>query len=270
MKDIFDFKRFGNYFLYDLKNAQSRFLISLLVLGCLPVITFFFGEIFHLIGTGSWDFNYDVGFRVFTFVVASLITILVFPGKVYGGLTDKRRGSDWVLIPASVTEKFVSMVLIVCVVLPVCLFAILFGADALMSLFFPHAYGAPLPNIDILKQFSEEMSFNSYGLEVNIDPTGLLICYWFTNILAFTLGAVFFKKSKVAKTFLVAAIIGMLFSSLISIFFTGNMTSLENMIESMNAVELFKTLNVFLNVSIWLEIIVLLVCLYLRLKTIKH
>ena len=33
MKEIFDFKRFGKYFVYDLNNVYARYGLSLLIMG---------------------------------------------------------------------------------------------------------------------------------------------------------------------------------------------------------------------------------------------
>ena len=52
MNNVFDFKRFGNYFLYDLRRAKNNYAISLLVIGLLPVALYIITQFFSLI-TGN-------------------------------------------------------------------------------------------------------------------------------------------------------------------------------------------------------------------------
>ena len=49
MNNIFDFKRFGNYFLYDLRNAKNNYAISLLLCGTMPILGFVFAQLLSLI-----------------------------------------------------------------------------------------------------------------------------------------------------------------------------------------------------------------------------
>ena len=38
MNNIFDIKRFGQYFLYDLRRAWNNYGLSLLLMGLIPII----------------------------------------------------------------------------------------------------------------------------------------------------------------------------------------------------------------------------------------
>ena len=58
MNNVFDFKRFGNYFLYDLRRAKNNYAISLLVIGLLPVALYIITQFFSLItGNGVAELN---------------------------------------------------------------------------------------------------------------------------------------------------------------------------------------------------------------------
>ena len=94
--------------------------MSLLVCGFIPLIAYFVVQIFSYIFDGSFIQD-ATAVRITSLSIALMVVILAAPSKIYGRLTDRRAGKNFVLLPASVTEKFVSMMLILLVVLPVCL-----------------------------------------------------------------------------------------------------------------------------------------------------
>ena len=58
MNNVFDFQRFGNYFLYDLRRAKNNYAISLLVIGLLPVALYLITQFFSLIsGNGVTELS---------------------------------------------------------------------------------------------------------------------------------------------------------------------------------------------------------------------
>lgn len=267
MNDIFDFRRFGKYFAYDLRNVKNRFGWSLLVLSLLPAMMFVFSEIFSLTIDGHfWDMPNAV--RYVAVYIGLIIAVLKAPSKIWGGVTDRRYGSDWLMLPASGFEKWLSMMLICVLVLPLCLSVVILAGDAICTLVFGDAYAGRL-------MLSELCSLKDLGLggDVDVDFFGIGYTSWLSNILIFTLGALCFKRSKAAKTLLVCFLVGVVFS-LISAAIFGQAAfdndSLEYFMENLGPERFISGLNVLLNVICFTVIAGVMIASYFRIKTIKH
>lgn len=271
MNKTFSIKRFGKYFAYDLQNAKNFFGLSVLINGCLPIVFFIFYQIIYRLATGVWG-PANISNTVTAFTVALITSGLTAPIKLYGGLTDKRIGSDWLMIPASSFEKWLSMVLIMCVVLPFCLAILLFGTDSLLGVIFPASYGTPLLAMNgewrNLFRVAPDLSSEAYA-----SPLFLAWLEWCDMILVFTLGAIIFKRGKLGKTFLCLIAIGFLAGMLALIIFGHTSFFSEEFIENItnNDPERFVTI-----VKFWFSMIYV-VCigavlggLYARIRTMKH
>ena len=110
MNNIFDFKRFGNYFAYDLRRAGNNYGISLLVLGLMPVILFIIHLLTMLLRGGN-VYTMPGESKIIVLSIVLFVTAVSAGVKIYGSITDKRTGSDFLMLPASTTEKWLSMVL---------------------------------------------------------------------------------------------------------------------------------------------------------------
>ena len=264
MKKIFSFDRFFKYFKYDLVNAKSNFGLSLLILGFLPLMTFIVSNLISLIFTGSWVNNtVGVGISGMAFGAAFVISAIILGIKLYGNLTDKKAGSNWIMIPASTFEKFLSMFLIVFVIAPVCLAVLLLASDLILSI---------IPGHTSVTSWIKEVvtSMGAAGFKVNY--IAMIWLMWGQYALAFLLGAIIFKKAKVAKTILWMFILSTVFGIVMT-----KVAGLTNLPETflkdasdVNIAGLQSRLNWFLNIS-WIGwIVVLCGGIFWRLKTIKH
>ena len=139
MNNIFNIKRFSTYFMYDLRNAKNNYGLSMVVVGLVPVIMFAFYQITAWMSNAN---NYVLGspVRVMSFLIACCIVLLSSPVKLYGRITERRYGSDWLLVPVSTFEKWLSMMLITTIVIPVVMTVFLVVSDTALSLLFPYAY----------------------------------------------------------------------------------------------------------------------------------
>ena len=104
MNNVFDIKRFGKYFMYDLNNARGNYAVSALVIGLLPLILLVFTVIFSLLFDGEVR-PIMFPMKVTILVCAFFICMLSGPVKLYGSLTERKSGSDWLMLPASSFEK---------------------------------------------------------------------------------------------------------------------------------------------------------------------
>ena len=264
MNNIFNIKRFCNYFLYDLRNAKNNYGLSLLILGVMPVVLYIIVQLFSLIFTQDVT-NIPLGVKYAELSIVTFVATIGAGAKIYGKLTEKQSGSNFLMIPASTLEKWLSMALIVCVVVPVVLYTLQFVTDGAMSLLFPVTYGERLFQFDEIS--SELESLAERGVRINV--FGLLTLTWAESILTFTLGAICFKKSKVAKTILV--LIG--FSFLLSIgmvAFNINNLNYPSYIGFSNVSEFVSYINWTSNLYYAIFIGGILCAIYFRLRTLKH
>lgn len=270
MNSVFSFKRFVKYLGYDIVNAKNYFGMSLLICGLMPLIVYLFFQLFSIIFTGHMGDD-TIFSQITAMCVSYCVVVLCFPAKVYGSITERRAGSSWVLLPASVFEKWLSAFVVTCVVLPVCFGVLFFGVDALMSVCVDN-YANPLAGyVFNFKKMLADLSEDARIMGMHLDYTGLFFIGWCDSILIYLLGALFFKKSKIAKTILVL----MAFSTIVSIF-TGSMIHngfsfgiTDDMgIEQINL--FLDKINAF---AYWYYIAIFVVInalIYWRLKTIKH
>lgn len=261
MKNLFDFRRFGKYLMFDLHNFKNNYLFSLVMVGLIPIISY----IFYLVGAfvfndGVLD-NFMPG-RVMAFGLAFAITFMTAPIKLYGRLTEKKEGSNWLLIPASGLEKFLSMLVITCLVLPAGLIVLLQCSDLLMSLIAPQGYGK-----FILSYFDgSQLKIGDEISALSINWPVVSILNWCESILIFTLGAIFFKKGKVGKTILCSFAVGIVLGTVFTRIIPFDSCDWSNM----SLIGFSDTLNVFSSISYAIMFILLLTGLYCRIRTLKH
>ena len=140
------------------------------------------------------------------FVVAGLFFIL-FPSRAYGFLTEKAPGTDWIGIPASRLEKFLSMMLTCLVIVPCMFFVVYLLSDGIVCLVDKHCETSLFKawlDFDLVKD----------GAPFKLGAKGLwfLINWTLQTVSVFLLGALIFKKGKIAKTILTLFLISMVSS----------------------------------------------------------
>lgn len=266
MERIFNYSRFGKYFMYDLNNAKNNYGLSLLILGLLPVTLFVFSVLFGIL-FGSGEIALSTASKVSVYAVAMCSIVISSPTKLYGHLTEKRAGSDWLMIPASSFEKFLSMMIIVCLVLPLGFHALFLGSDWLLSLVFP-SYGDPVM-LNGVKWISESMNSSDY-MDITAAGKSVFLLEFCAGILPFVLGALWFKRSKPAKTILALMAVGMVVSSLTVFFFTHTSIDFDALFENLSAQSLQTWLNILVNVYFLVVIGGLMTAIFFRIKTLKH
>lgn len=283
MNKYFDINRFGKYFLYELKRAYSNCFLSVLICVCMPAIMFAFVELFTLIFYGHASEAPADAFYALTAGIASLaVLIIALPSKLFGQLTDKRFGSDWLMIPASTLEKWLGVIAMSCVVLPVGGGILFLGIDGLMSLVFGQYYGySLLHNIGELQNLIS-LTTNSV---LNINLGGMLYVKVAEYILIFTLGAICFKTAKPAKTILTLIIISSVFGFFLGglgVAFGSNLIDIiqnwaenfESRFAEIDPVTAASKVAMYINLA--LSLWYLLICgglmggIYYRIKTLKH
>ena len=268
MNDVFDIKRFGKYFLYDLNNARGNFAVSAITIALLPLILMVFNTIFGLLFSGEVPMI-PVPVKVTIMLCAFLICVLSAPVKLYGSVTERRYGSDWLMLPASSFEKFLSMAIMLCIVLPVVVFGLFSICDLLLSWILPGTYGA---YVDAAMSDSDSL--------LVVTPTSLSLAGWLgwcAAVLPFGLGAICFKKGKSAKTILVIIGVDVILTTLMVLLLKGGYDSgfelgqrMERFFGDMTAEKLEFWSNFLVNFVTFIIVGGLLTGLFFRIKTLKH
>lgn len=205
--DIFNINRFGRYLMTDVRNAVSNYGISILVMATLGLSIDVFVGLFHMIVSEGWQ-GIGISARVPLFLLAFAMTLVSAPSKLFGHITEKKAGSAFLTLPVSTLEKTLSMVIVSCIMVPAA-FVIVYLSIDLMVCSCDSTCGESLIEAattfraDILDSLVcrhiSELSVVMNKPESLVNP--LLYIDDIVGVsLLFLLGALLFKKSKIAKT----------------------------------------------------------------------
>lgn len=205
--DIFNLNRFGRYLMTDVRNAVSNYGISILVMATLGLSIDVFVGLFHMIVSEGWQ-GIGISARVPLFLLAFAMTLVSAPSKLFGHITEKKAGSAFLTLPVSTLEKTLSMVIVSCIMVPAA-FVIVYLSIDLMVCSCDSTCGESLIEAattfraDILDSLVcrhiSELSVLMNKPEALVNPL-LYIDDIIGVSLLFLLGALLFKKSKIAKT----------------------------------------------------------------------
>ncbi|MBR5924613.1 MAG: hypothetical protein IKZ60_04060 [Bacteroidales bacterium] len=265
MNNKFNFKRFWKYLRYDLVSAVHDSGTLMVSLAAMPVWFFVIQQLLSFVFNGEFR-TINTAALIIAYIVSLTVTVIFFPVQHYGKLTDKKAGADWILIPASRFEKFLSMLIICCVVAPIVWFAIIAASDGLLSLVFGTYDSFILPTIlDAMQKGVAEVHAENVKLMMN--GPWFIYLSWCQNILAFALGAIFFRKNKIVYTFLTLMAIGILCTIITAVVFGGEVhISPEDITDD----KLMRMLNWGLCAMYVVIFAVLDLGLYFRINTIKQ
>ena len=291
--DIFNFRRFGKYFATDFRTCWANYGLSLLTISLLsPLVLYVIIVTINQIMHNTWD-GPDIGLRVFAFAVAMICMVVTMPVKCYGKITEKQYGSFWLTLPASRLEKFISMILMTCIIVPVSGVLLYLGLDALICAF-DHTCGQNLfaGGLELLQKMGEanEVTLNLIDENITIEDATLVqelvrqmnnpwmyIDEIFCFTLPFLLGAVFFRNGKTVKTFIalfaISTVTGMICSPIMT---NWVMEMFNNLNEDPDAIlqmfnnKLFKNLVLIDTVTDTVTNLALMAGIWFRIKTLKH
>jgi hypothetical protein len=223
--------------------------------------------------------------------------VVTMPVKCYGKLTEKQYGSFWLTLPASRLEKFISMIIITCIIAPIAGFGIYLGIDAIICAIDPTCgEGLMATGINYFRNASEfieeiggELTLNfgnekipvedralSMDILRQINNPWLYIDDFFAMSLPFLLGAIYFKKGKTVKTFLALAVIGTAASSIMApamkewAMRLAESSDAEMIVYNMFNSGLFRHFTLIDTISDTLVNLAILTGIWFRIKTLKH
>lgn len=199
MNETFNFNRFWTYFKYDLKQMWRNHSKPAILIGGAGIIFYVLWILGSLVFTQSWTAPPIVA--RFVVLLFAFMVLEFYQTRTYGYLTEKKAGSSWLMIPASGTEKCISMVLVTILVIPALFFAVYFLLDGFLSLVDP-TYGKAMVTgfFSVYSDFVNALgSFNDES-PILFTPASLIfptIVSTFCNFLYFLLCGICFKKNKI-------------------------------------------------------------------------
>jgi len=219
MSDTFNFKRFCNYFRFDLSRIWRRHGKTALMLGGASVILYFVWAILGLVFTLEWCSAPTLARVVGFFLV--LIAFEFFMIFLYGHVTDRKAGPDFILLPASTLEKYISLMLNVLLVVPLLFTGMYLACDYLICLIDP-ACGMPLITgavTSLQKAYDGVIMMNEMmaqeQIPVHYSIMGMilpLVSQVIFNLLFYVFCGILFKRLKLLWTLLVSWGFGMIIS----------------------------------------------------------
>ena len=177
MNNTISMNRFGMILKKDLKCYFSKYATFELALLAAYLLYYIIHAIF-----GNVPINYPD--RLKTAILFVMIISFIAPFKLYGDTNDSKLGISYIMLPASVFEKFLSMLLYVVPFTTILFAASIFGLDALLS-FIPISNGfeGTFFNADV---------FSGTNIEFFLSIMLMQSIFFFGNV--------YFQKHKISKT----------------------------------------------------------------------
>ena len=198
----FNQERFTKYFKYDLKQFCNNHLLSLVFLSCSNIILYIVVGIYSYVFRDKWyDIDAEQKFVLFAFIVS---IVIVYQARLYGKITQKQTGIRYILLPASIKEKFISMIIISCLIVPFVFFIIYFTLDFVISI-----NNFNKNSLFILLTTFEEPCLQIDARDINFVSMILLMMSFY--ILYFLFCGIYFQKRKIVNGILVYCAISICF-----------------------------------------------------------
>lgn len=286
INNIFNCKRFGKYLVSDLRRCGANFGISFIAITLAGVLAYLIAGAVSM-ATGSGWYSSNALTRTIYIGISAVILICTMPAKCYGFITDKRAGANWLMLPVSTTEKFVSMLIITMIIIPATFLAGVILLDWLIVALDPNLDTTIIGGMKelfllISGMAAQESEVNAFVMDkianCKIFLTSFDLATW---ILIFLLGALYFKKNKATKTVLTwiaVCIIISIFASPFMLSMSGNIN-----METINAVNngdleaSYMIVDELINKAIVFDVILdtilmvgAAVGIFFRIKTLKH
>ena len=174
----FNFVRFGRLAFRDLLLVKRRLIVTLCAFGAVLTVIGVF--LVYLLG-------YTPGFYPYPLIIVGAI----YASRSFEQVNQKARNDDYLMIPATISEKVMSKILFVQILLPVALFIIAFLAHFLAGLVFLLAKTGVLDPVDLLIPLNWSLGDIASGMRKMV---------FFNSI--FMLGSIWFRNHQLFKSLL--------------------------------------------------------------------
>ncbi len=179
MNNTFDINRFYKFFKKEFKELMPLILK--------------YAVIFSLVLLGIWltsllfnkDLRVPMDVRLIYLSISVFFTMLMAPFTLYKNYNHPKKGLDYTSLPASILEKYISMILFALIIMPIIITLSIIFTDTFISLISPNYFSGFLWNEAALAKLTE----GSFA-DIFIVPA------------MFLLGNLVYRKNKVLKTIL--------------------------------------------------------------------
>ena len=232
----------------------------------LYVIAVGFGLLFD---GGQWS-GPAIKSRFAMFYMAGVI-LQLYQTRTYGYLTDKRKGSAWLMLPASTFEKWLSMIIMTLIVIPILFLVVYLGTDALLAALDPTVGNSLLYSFghgmrDVADEFVTINGEYNTTWSIGFFLPSLIAGFYF-NYLFFLLCGLLFKKHKILGAFAIIFVA----SSLLSI--VASMLDINTSVEVNDFADAELQIRHIMNTVTWVAALLAAGVaggIFWRLKTLKH
>ena len=203
--EVFNGQRFWTYFKYDLTQMWRNHVKAAILIGFSGLILYILGVAFNAVFDQVWQAPGFVA-RVVVFFIACF-ALELYQTRTYGYLTNRKKGASWLMIPASNFEKWLSMILMTLVVIPVAFLGTYAIIDGILALADP-TYGqlligaAKTAVANAQEKIATANSEYSTSWNLGIMVVPLVFSYIF-NFLYFLLCGISFRKNKILWAFII-------------------------------------------------------------------
>ena len=268
--EFFNGSRFWNYFKYDATQMARNHMRAAIGIGLSGLILYVIAVGFGLLFDGGQWSGPAIKSRFFIFYMASVI-LQLYQTRTYGYLTDKRKGSAWLMLPASTFEKWLSMIIMTLIVIPVLFVVVYLGTDAFLAALDPTVGNSLLYSFghgmrDVADEFVTINGEYNTTWSIGFFLPSLIAGFCF-NYLFFLLCGLLFKKHKILGAFAIIFVASSLFSVVAS------MLDFNTDIEINDFSEAEMQIRSIMNTVTWVAALLAAGVaggIFWRLKTLKH
>ncbi len=186
MENILNVKRLVSLINKQISENISKISVIVVVMFSVSI----FGWLFTMLTSSISVISPDT--RLNMIYVLTTVTMFILPYSIFSHLNHRIHGIDSTMLPASVFEKYLSMVLVSVVIVPLSVFVVCTAADFLISLISPGIYSGNLFDNNATILHSSRLGWEKISKILII-----------TGIALF--GNLYFKKNKILRTFMTIA-----------------------------------------------------------------
>lgn len=267
--EVFNGSRFWSYFKYDLIQMWRNHVKAAILIGFSGLIFYIIGIAFNAVFDKVWEAP-SFAARAIVFGLA-IFALELYQTRTYGYLTNRRKGAAWLMLPASGFEKWLSMMIMTLLVIPVAFLCTYTAIDGILSLADP-TYGAMLlgsakdavQKVSVaLAQANDEYS-TTWSLGLFVLP---MLAGYMCNFLYFLLCGVTFRRNKILWAFLILFGTSILLSTGMTAFGLQNHYDVEELSDAETIIRYILHWTTFISLAI-------AACfaggIFYRIKTLKH
>ena len=268
--EVFNGQRFWSYFKYDLTQMWRNHVKAAILIGFSGLILYILGIGFNAVFNKVWAAP-GFGSRVVVFLLACF-ALELYQTRTYGYLTERRKGAAWLMIPASGFEKWLSMILMTLVVIPVAFLGTYALIDAILATIDP-TYGQLL--IGAAKtavanaQESLAVANSEYSTTWNLGVMAApAIMGYICNFLYFLLCGISFRRNKILWAFIILFVASIALSTVMTTL--GLQTSMYDFDDMAEAEAFIRSILGWSTVASAVLSLGFAGGIYYRIKTLKH